>query len=149
VYGDSEGFRDLSGSFGAPPDMAKSSRFSDLYRRQTEIQLGLRSEISRQKANAAGAAYTGEAPTASREDPLRQSLLQGAGTLARTGVSGLLGGLLNRGSSSVSPLRPGMTTDDAILRAQSAGALGSLGLGATSNDAILAGQAAGVFGPYR
>jgi hypothetical protein len=42
-----------------------------------------------------------------------------------------------------------MTTDDAILRAQSAGVLGSLGVGATSDDAILAGQAAGVFEPDR
>ncbi len=148
MYGDSEDFRDPLGSAGAPA-MARSSRFTDLYRRQQETQLGLISEIGKQKANAAGAAYTGEAPAASREDPLRQSLLQGVGALARTGAAGLVGGLFNRGSSSISPLRPGMTTDDAILRAQSAGVLGSLGVGATSDDAILAGQAAGVFGPYR
>jgi hypothetical protein len=38
-----------------------------------------------------------------------------------------------------------MTTEDAILRAQAAGALDGLRPGATSGDAILAGQAAGVF----
>ena len=38
-----------------------------------------------------------------------------------------------------------MTTEDAILRAQAAGALDSLKPGATSDDAILAGQAAGAF----
>lgn len=111
--------------------------------------MGLMSEINKQRANAAGAAYTGEAPTESREDPLRQGLLQGVSGLARTGVSGLVGGLFNRASDSTSPLKAGMTTDDAILRAQSSGALGSLRPGATSDDAILAGQAAGIFGPYR
>jgi hypothetical protein len=38
-----------------------------------------------------------------------------------------------------------MTTEDAILRAQSMGALDGLRPGATSDDAILAGQAAGAF----
>jgi hypothetical protein len=129
--------------------MARSPRFLDLYGRQEEKQMDLISEINRQRANATGAAYTGEAPTASREDPLRQGLLKDVGGLVRTGVSGLVGGLFSRGSNAASPLRAGMTTDDAILRAQSAGALGSLRPGATSDDAILAGQAAGIFGPPR
>jgi hypothetical protein len=69
------------------------------------------------------------------------SAAQGAGDAALA-IRAAQGG---RGYLSAGASQAPMTTDDALLQAQGAGALDLLPAGATADDAILAGQAAGVF----